>query len=251
MTSSEHCSVTLEQNEQYPTLLTSESELEVCKILMQVFCFFFNLLAFFFVDGNLGTKTVVQKRSLKQSLPLEFLRTHLEEVHFEWFDEKDFVQQCHHFQPIDFEDFQHLERWVWKFLNRLDSDIFSYSLIVFKNNAHQIQDNRPIIYPLKIKTYLSLDNFETVSDWRDGSLSRMLCIFSSEKIPYVIIIVVILFTWFVFTTLMIWIVQYSNAYVNYLHNRLHIRLKLIYSLTIVTMIHHWGFHTLWACVILI
>ena len=148
------------------------------------------------LDVNLGTKAVVQKLSLKQSLPLEFLRTHLEEVHFEWSDEKDFVQQFHHFQPINFEDFQHLERWVWKFLNRLDSDIFSYSLIVFKNDAHQIQDKRPIIYPLKIKTCLSLDNFETVSDWRVGSSSRMLCIFSSKKIRYVIIIVIILIVWY-------------------------------------------------------
>ena len=44
-----------------------------------------------------------------------------------------------------------------------------------------------------------------------------------------------LFTWLVFATLMIWIVQYSNAYVNNLHNRLHIRFKFSYSLNIVTI----------------
>ena len=55
---------------------------------------------------------------------------------------------------------------------------------------------------------------------------------SSWRTHYVIIM---LFTWLVFATLMIWIVQYSNAYVNNLHNRLHIRFKFSYSLNIVTI----------------
>ena len=36
-----------------------------------------------------------------------------------------------------------------------------------------------------------------------------------------------IFTWFLFTALMMWIAQYGDAYVNYLHNRLHVSLNSV------------------------